>query len=299
MVDDAQTHTTSRRRRRPATLRDVHGLCVARRFRGRAQQRLLGTVERHYARLFEEAPTLAASRQSRLHRGRGRSRDAGDDRPAGLRRSARHRRHHPRLASRPLSRDPQPARARASDRAGAGAAQGIRRLGQSRRGLHPLRPVLARPAGGGAALLAVLQQPAARRAPRRDHGRGAAPRRRDCAPSRPARRRARGRAFSIRCRALPALVRDLARTLDRRAPLRGSVRPRAALGWRAQVPGRRAGPARTGSTARRRAAPCRHRRSRDRRAAAARRGGVRARATAGAAAARSSCSVSASSAAAR
>ena len=116
----------------------------------------------------------------------------------------------------------------------------VRRLGQSRCGVHPLRPLPRAPAGRRAAVLAVHQQPAAGGAARRDHGRQA-PRLADEIARRP------GLLDGVLSAGffdpLPPLRGACGRSrrdARPRASLRGAARPRAALGRRAQVPDRRA-----------------------------------------------------------
>ena len=77
MVDDAQTHSVPQD---PAALHRIAvlmGFANAALF-AEALTAQLSAVEVIYARLFEEAPSLAVTGQSRLHRRRGRSRDAED-----------------------------------------------------------------------------------------------------------------------------------------------------------------------------------------------------------------------------
>ena len=248
----------------------------------------LGSVERHYAELFEEAPSLAGPATWSL--------PAAEDDPDTLRTLAGLGFADPaavaalvrELASWPDARDAQPAGARDPDRAGARIAAHLRRHRAPRRGAAALRPVSVAPAGGRAAVLAVPREPriAARWSPI------SWPRRR-CWPSSLAQR--------------PALL-DAVLTEDFLAPLprprrarrracrccsparrrfRGHARPVAALGQRAALPGRRAAAAPRARRRGRGRRLRRHRRDRARRAAAGGRGRVRAAARAGSRAARS------------
>ena len=136
----------------------------------------LHCVESHYARLFEEAPSLAGPGGNLVFTG------TDDDpgtletlRDAGLPRSLGGGRHRARLASRPLPRHGIGARPRAADRADAGAAR--RRSATTAApdaGAAQLRPLPRQPAGGRPALLAVQGQSGAARAGRDDHGQRAA-----------------------------------------------------------------------------------------------------------------------------
>ena len=209
------------------------------------------------------------------------------------------RRDHPRLASRPLPRDAQPAGARAVDRAGAGAARGLRRIANPDTALLRFDQFLSRLPAGVQLFSLLLSESRADRPGRRDHGRGAASGRRAGAPARPARSGADGRFLRGRCRPRDRW-RPILRAIARPRPaLRGDARSRAALGRRAQIPGGRADaappPRRRGGRRRLR----RYRRDRDRRSCCRGRGRIRARPRRGAAAARARCWASASSAAAR
>ena len=263
--------------------------------------RQLGAVERHYARLFEEAPTLAGPGQSRLHRQRGRSRDARD--PVAVSASPTRRRwpaimrgwHHGRY------------RATRSQRARELLTELVPAL-LAAFGASPnpdaafLRfdQFLARLPAGRAALFAVLQQSAAarrwwRRSWARDRG---SPTQSRAGPSLLDGVLTRGllrSAAAARRRSPPSSTA----LLDGARHYEEMLGPRPALGRRPQVPGRRPAPA---PPARRRSGRRRirrHRRGGDRRAAAARRRRVRAERTAASRAARSPCSAWASSAAAR
>ena len=96
-------------------------------------------VEKHYARLFEDAPTLGAERQSGVHRRRRRSRDADDVAPARLPAARRGGRDDPRLAFRPPLGGAQRPRARSADRTDARPARRLLRLGRRRRGARRVR----------------------------------------------------------------------------------------------------------------------------------------------------------------
>ena len=87
----------------------------------------LGSVENHYAELFEEAPSLAGPGNLVFTGAEDDPETLGDPGAARLCRSARGRGDGARLASRPHARDAQPAGARDPDRAGAGAAAHLRR----------------------------------------------------------------------------------------------------------------------------------------------------------------------------
>ena len=149
---------STRRRRSPPTL-----------------LRHLGTVEDHYAELFEEAPPLGRPRQPRLHRHRRRSGDGGDARRAWASPTAPRSRtvirgwHHGRYRAmrstraRELLTELMP---QLLDVAGAHR--------QSRSRLRPLRRVPRPAAGGRAALLPALRQSRPARPDRRDHGQRAA-----------------------------------------------------------------------------------------------------------------------------
>ncbi len=103
MVDDAQTHTLPTDEAGLQHIALFLGFATADAFAAELK-RQLGTVERHYAQLFEEAPTLAA-RGNLVFTGIEDDPDTLETlRRHGLRRSPRHRRHRPRLAPRPLSR---------------------------------------------------------------------------------------------------------------------------------------------------------------------------------------------------
>ena len=192
--------------------------------------RHLRKVQTHYAQLFErEAPLAATRRQPRLHRRRGRSRNARDARRMGFARAADMSSRHPRLASRPHPRHAQRARARAADRADAGAARGACRDRRSRCRLHAVRPLPVRPAGGRAAVLAVRRQPGAAGADRRDRGLGAAARRISGPQSRRARCAARSAISSTRCPTRAALRRAVRRRARAAARLRKRARCRPPL----------------------------------------------------------------------
>jgi glutamate-ammonia-ligase adenylyltransferase len=103
------------------------------------------------------------SGQSRLHRRRRRSRDAGDLARARLSAARKAAETDPRLAFRPPRRGPQPARARSADRADAGAARSLRRLGRSGRRARRLRRGARAHAGGGRAVVDPALQRAALR----------------------------------------------------------------------------------------------------------------------------------------
>ena len=145
----------------------------------------LRRVEGHYAGLFEEAPTCRPGRQPGVHRHRRRSRHAARPWPrmGFTRPAARSRRMVRALASRPLPRHAQPARARAADRADA------RRC--CRRSARPPRPTrrCCTSTASSATLPAGMQlfslfhaNPALLELVADDHGRRAAPRRASGAP---------------------------------------------------------------------------------------------------------------------
>ena len=121
MVDDRQTQTLPEAGPELDASPRFAGFKTTEAFAA-AMLRHLGTVERHYADLFEEAPPLG---------GPGNLVFTGiDDDPEtlatlgrlGFADGASVSQGHPRLASRPLPRDAQHARARAADRADADAA---------------------------------------------------------------------------------------------------------------------------------------------------------------------------------
>ncbi len=100
----------------------------------------LTRVERHYARLFEDAPTLSGATGNLVFTG------VVDDpetlatlRRLGFRRPEVGGRDNSRLAFRPAAGGAQRPRARGADRADARAARGFRRLGRRRRGARRLR----------------------------------------------------------------------------------------------------------------------------------------------------------------
>ena len=76
MIDDEQTQTLPDDDAGLRHLAPSSAIADAQAFSDAHCSRQLQPVERHYAALFEEAPTLGRPRQSRLHRRRGRSRHA-------------------------------------------------------------------------------------------------------------------------------------------------------------------------------------------------------------------------------
>ena len=240
MVDDAQTH------RLPADRDGIARLAVFlgyRRRRGASSPNCAPTsasVERHYAELFEEAPSLA---------GPGNLVFTGtEDDPEtlatlarlGFAEPARGRGDGARLASRPHPRDAQPAGARNPDRARAGAAAHlrrhrripIRRCGASTSSCRGCRP------GCSCSRCSTPIPACCRWSPT------SWPRRRCLAESlaqRPAlldavlTRRVLRAAAAI----APGSPPISAALLAGRARFRGHARPAAALGQRAAVPGRR------------------------------------------------------------
>ena len=173
MVDDQQTH------RLPSDRDGIARLAIFLGYEGPDAFAAdltahLSSVERHYAELFEQAPSLALLRQPGLYRQRGRSRHPAHPQRARLCRPGRGRRAGAQLASRADARHSQPAGARDPDRAGAGIAARLWRHRASRRGAAALRPVSVASAGGRAAVLAVSGKPRVAGAGRRCDGRSAA-----------------------------------------------------------------------------------------------------------------------------
>ena len=120
----------------------------------------LTQVEKHYARLFEDAPTLSAASGSLVFTG------VADDpetlatlRRARLSAPGSRGRDRSRLALRPARRGAQRPRARGADGIDAGAARSLRRIG--RRGRRALR--LRRSAGAHAGLRRAPVDPALER----------------------------------------------------------------------------------------------------------------------------------------
>ena len=189
MVDDAQTHRLPNDSEGIARLATFLGYDDAASFAGELIARL-GSVEKYYAELFEEAPSLAGSGNLVF--------TGTDDDPgtletlaqmgfadpsavAGMVRDWHHGRY---------PRDAQPAGARNPDRAGPRAVAHLRRHRRARHGAPSLRPVPGAAAGRGAAVFAAPRQSGA-----------VAPRRRRSWPRRRCWRKAwrAGRACSTRC----------------------------------------------------------------------------------------------------
>ena len=97
-------------------------------------------------------------RQHGVRRAAGRSRHGRGAEGDGLLAALGGAGHHPRLASRPLSRRALAARARAPHRGAAAAGGGARRYRRSRSRTGELRPLHRRAAGGRAAVLAAARQ---------------------------------------------------------------------------------------------------------------------------------------------
>ena len=158
MVEDAQTHRLPADRAGIARLAVFLGYRDPDAFVAELCARL-GSVEKHYAELFEEAPSLAGPGNLVFTGTEDDPGDAGDAGAARLRRAGAGRRDGARLASRPHPRDPQPAGARDPDRVRARnccACSAAPRNPDT--ALLRFDQFLSHAAGRGAAVLAVPRQ---------------------------------------------------------------------------------------------------------------------------------------------
>ena len=241
-------------------LRQILRLRAARPLRRRPDRPSARASRHHYARLFEDAPTLERRRrQSRLHRRRRRSRDAGDPAPrsasSGPEAAAETIRgwHFGRRAAvrSPRAREVLTELMPALLDAFSGS-------GDPDAALAAFDAALARMPGSGRIAVDPALQRAGARIVRRSAWRRAAPRpgRRDA----PARARRRDRSRPRRGDFEASLDDDRMRGADRgfprpRAGIRGGARPRPRFCRRGDVPHRRAASCRARSIPSGRAAP--------------------------------------------
>ena len=136
MVDDAQTHTL------PATRASLERIAI---FLGYQQIDAfvsdlisIASVEKHYAELFEQAPTLAGPGNLVFTGAEDDRETLRTPRAAGLFRAGRGCGNRPQLASRPSCRDAQPASARDPDRTYSGIAPHLRCDAASRRRIQAI-----------------------------------------------------------------------------------------------------------------------------------------------------------------
>ena len=170
MVGDQQTHSLPADEAGPAAIATFLVMATSGSFHDDPFARLPASRGGHYARLFEEAPSLPD--QAATWCSPGADDDPGTLRPlrhARLSRSLRRSGHRPSLASRALPRDGNGAGPRTPTEIDASLLKAWPD-GRTRPGLAQFRPLHRQPTGRRAALLAVQVEPRPARPGGRHHG---------------------------------------------------------------------------------------------------------------------------------